>query len=510
LIAAAKPARISAIENHDWTRRWLSPWLIVGLLILVIGLVVARPWEGKASIPAVTVVPSDQTAKSRAIAGNLLVQLGSLQLANADALQLIEPQSGAKPDMTFKVGAVGEPGALHINLALIDNRGEALLWSREFVQPGGNEADLRQQLAYSAGQVLRCALDALNTKGKRLRQQTLKLYLNACATYAETSGGIDSGPVVPMFRQVIREAPDFEGGWRALLLSETDAFLGSGKEQMREQLQKDVAAARKVNPNLVEIFQAEIDLLPANAFADRMRLADKAVAIDPDNALSYAVRGGVLLHIGHMYGAVEDTLKAVQLDPLSPPLRDAYIQALLYAGRTDLALQELHEAEQLWPGATNLAEARWRIDLRYGDAREALRALQVDPRAGGWESGPSYLEARIDPSPTKVQRAIDDVLQGYKKYPRTIGHLAQVFGEFGREAELLDLLLHAPRGVAIGGVEVMFRPALIDFWNDPRSLQFAKRVGLLQFWRSSGKWPDFCNQSDLPYDCKEEAAKLAA
>jgi len=29
------------------------------------------------------------------------------------------------------------------------------------------------------------------------------------------------------------------------------------------------------------------------------------------------------------------------------------------------------------------------------------------------------------------------------------------------------------------------------------------------YWRKSGKWPDFCFDPKLPYDCKVEAAKLA-
>jgi hypothetical protein len=36
----------------------------------------------------------------------------------------------------------------------------------------------------------------------------------------------------------------------------------------------------------------------------------------------------------------------------------------------------------------------------------------------------------------------------------------------------------------------------------------AQRLGLLNYWRLSGEWPDFCFQPDLPYDCKAEAAKM--
>jgi hypothetical protein len=41
-------------------------------------------------------------------------------------------------------------------------------------------------------------------------------------------------------------------------------------------------------------------------------------------------------------------------------------------------------------------------------------------------------------------------------------------------------------------------------------MRVAQHLGLLAHWRNSGKWPDFCSEPDLPYDCKAEAAKLAA
>jgi hypothetical protein len=35
----------------------------------------------------------------------------------------------------------------------------------------------------------------------------------------------------------------------------------------------------------------------------------------------------------------------------------------------------------------------------------------------------------------------------------------------------------------------------------------AARMGLLHYWKVSGKWPDFCFDPKLPYDCRKEAAK---
>ena len=39
-------------------------------------------------------------------------------------------------------------------------------------------------------------------------------------------------------------------------------------------------------------------------------------------------------------------------------------------------------------------------------------------------------------------------------------------------------------------------------------MRLAKRAGLVDYWEKSGKWPDFCSETDQPYDCKAEAAKL--
>jgi hypothetical protein len=40
-------------------------------------------------------------------------------------------------------------------------------------------------------------------------------------------------------------------------------------------------------------------------------------------------------------------------------------------------------------------------------------------------------------------------------------------------------------------------------------MTIAHRFGLSDFWRDTGKWPDFCARPDLPYDCKAEADKLS-
>lgn len=48
------------------------------------------------------------------------------------------------------------------------------------------------------------------------------------------------------------------------------------------------------------------------------------------------------------------------------------------------------------------------------------------------------------------------------------------------------------------------------FRQDPRFMPLAQRLGLVDYWRQSGRWPDFCSEQDLPYDCRAAAESLKA
>jgi hypothetical protein len=58
-------------------------------------------------------------------------------------------------------------------------------------------------------------------------------------------------------------------------------------------------------------------------------------------------------------------------------------------------------------------------------------------------------------------------------------------------------------------LSVLFQPPAAAMRRDPRFIALAGKLGLVAYWTTSGKWPDFCATADLGYDCKAEAGKLA-
>jgi hypothetical protein len=87
----------------------------------------------------------------------------------------------------------------------------------------------------------------------------------------------------------------------------------------------------------------------------------------------------------------------------------------------------------------------------------------------------------------------------------------QAFSEVGRPDKAYALL-QKPGLISFPtrSAYILFRPHMRSFRADRRFMSFAKRLGLLDFWQSTAKWPVFCEDPRLPYDCKAEAAKLSS
>ena len=494
-----------------WPQRLrLVHLLVVMALVAVAALAVWRPWQANKAVPVVAIGPAEPNAASTSLSRDLLIKLGNLRSAKTGSMRLVEKRTGArqKADLLFEASSNAAASQAGATLSLLDGRDRALLWSKPFQSPAGNAADLNQQLAYTAARVLDCAIEGINAGGKRLDQQNLTTYLTGCAQLSELMGSDPTG-VVPILRQVTERAPWFKPGWAKLLTAEA-AIVGSRKTPTNltkvSRLRAHIASARKIDPNMAEAVLAEATLLPNSALIEKTRLIDRAMLSQPDNPELISARSGLRGTVGRWKDAIEDARSASDLEPLSPALRHAYISALAYGGETETAFAELEKAERLWPGASNMLDARFRLHFRYGDPKEALRLI----RSGKAKAQPSsevLLMAKINPTTENVERAKRLIRNAVENYPNVATGPLQAYPEFGIEDELYAVFSRWSRFEPTT-LSVLFRPAFQNFQKDPRFMQLAARSGMIHYWRETGEWPDFCFNPDLPYDCKTEAAKL--
>ena len=255
---------------------------------------------------------------------------------------------------------------------------------------------------------------------------------------------------------------------------------------------------------------AEASLEPPTDLVARARLLDQALRADPNN-IAVLMRETLLLQsVGRMREAVGTALAAILTDPNSPAVLDNYISALAYNGQTEMAEQQLKRAERLWRGTSTLAEIKWRFYFRIGDPKIAVQMANDQPSLT--PSQMLFIEARANPSRQNIDKLISfytSRLDVVANLP-SLNFLSQAFVQFHRENELYKIALNWPKPQELTeNTDVWFRPAFHEFHRDARFMQLAARTPLLRYWRTTGKWPDFCFEPDLPYDCKKEALKLA-
>jgi tetratricopeptide (TPR) repeat protein len=467
-------------------------------------------WASRADAHPPTVAIEGMDKQSREMARELTLRLGELQSARGDTFKLTS--GGASADLIVQIDAADSSEKLRRDVAILSGNDRSILWSASLQQPPSKRDDLSQQLTLTSERVLSCALEAFSARSHRVETLTLKQYLNGCSRIELQYGQGQYDPALSnLFEQVVARAPHFEGAWARLLQTEIEvARSPDPPPALVDKLRAQIGEAVNLGIDIGEVYAAKAALLPTSDFLGTFALYDQGIRTDPANAYLYRLRGERLQAVGRMTDSVGDASQALQLDPLSPALMDNYASSLAYAGKIEAAFEQLRKAEEAWPAADNLRFARYRLNLRFGDPKQALTMFRSIPGLNGDPAQEAFLEARIQPTPANIEMAINAERQVYAQEPREIFGLMQALGEFGRTNEAIGILLNYKRLDALGyNAEVLFRPMMRDMWRDPRSMAAAAHVGLLRYWLKSGKWPDFCFDPTLPYDCKAEAAKYA-
>jgi hypothetical protein len=49
----------------------------------------------------------------------------------------------------------------------------------------------------------------------------------------------------------------------------------------------------------------------------------------------------------------------------------------------------------------------------------------------------------------------------------------------------------------------LFWPGIDGFRRDPRFAKLLTSTGLVAYWNTINRWPDFCGAPNLPYKCKD-------
>lgn len=493
--------------NADRKQAWQRPhgWVIAAValaMLVAAALWLWKPWVTNSSSPIVAVAAASPSASDQKFALDLFVRLGAAQSGRIGSVQLVRDSANGKSDLILEVS--GTPSTA--SFALLRTKDRQLLFSQELAAPPGGTHQLKPSMDVATTVAVQCAGNALASRSK-MKLDILKDYLRACAQFSSFYGTEEAYVPIGGLEQVVQREPRFAPAWRQILLA--GAFMRSIPTEnavpSENWLRERIRQARLVDQRMPEIRLAELELLPMTDFKNRIRLVDDLRAEHPDDMYVLGARAEQLMMVGRNTEAVETAERSARLQPFAPYARSRYVRTLTFSGRVERALQELKGLEILDDVAQNMTETQFRVHLRYGDARAGLRLFR---KYGTNKPNEAVLLARIEPTPATEQQALA-LARSIALQRGSYSSFAETLLAYGYDDEVFETLVRVPRQrINSFLLQTLFRPTLARLREKPRFLEITRRYGLLDYWRTSGNWPDFCAEPNLPYDCKAEAVKV--
>jgi TolB-like protein len=329
---------------------------------------------------------------------------------------------------------------------------------------------------------------------------------------------------IAALQHVVASSPEFAEGWGrlAVLLGSRRHTVPYAERAPFEALMRDcIARCTRIDPENIEAGIARFHLLPPfGAFLAQQEAADWLLAHGANTP--YALNVPVF-HLGAV-GRNRDSLAVAEtarrLDPMSPVIRSLHAISLWRAGRIDEGRDGMAETLRLWPDDHHTAAALITASIFEGDW-STIDGL-IDPAR--LEQYPlreySVLLALVSIMRSASPGANGMLLAMLKHRIETTGHVDPMSliwpAQAGLAKETYDLVESARFGPSGGPADVlgfngyrtmmMFSAPFTLLRADPGFATVCARLGLVDYWLTTGVWPDCADET--PYDFR--SACLAA
>ena len=505
-------------------RRSLKTPLAVAVAALVLTLAGLSLWLARGDLfpasgePRVSVAPFDTSAgdgAARPVAARMADQL--VDALSAGGIQSVRaPQA----DTAFRLGGSvrTEGEKLQINARLADSHDGGVLWSNNFEGPASEASALQERTAAAIGTVVACAVQARRPQRGRPDNETLAIYLRACDEDRTWTTSLASlAQLMELQREIVRRAPDFSAGQSNLaseIINTLEWFPVGQQQELRAEARLHAETALADDGRNGEAYAVLALLEPHDAWAKREQLLEKGLAVGPTSDEVNADYYTFLLEVGRLKEAAVYAERAAALAPLDADRSANAAEALALIGETDRATTTLQVARLRWPGSANVNGQRLQVAVIKGATEEAAAALDdptvpmTGPDKETWRkvllaigSKNRRLAASAKPSVISFAKDGDTPRRYAVMFLSQMGFVDDAF------AVAQGLAAAPPLPIVTGA---LYAPATAAMRADPRFMRLAAKLDLVDYWRSTGKWPDFCSEPSLPYDCKVEATKAAS
>ncbi len=412
-----------------------------------------------------------------------------------------------------------EGSTIRVRVHLDDPRQHATLWSNEFEGPASGADALQAAVAARTTDVTHWGLIGLTSGRGMIDEAGLSAFIQGSD---ELSNSDEAG--VRTLEKLTAAAPSFALAHSRLSVALMVSIRNVSADQQAATVMRAAQEARRsmaLDPNNGEAYLGLQTTLPTVAWRQREALLQKGVSVDPSSPYVNYFLSKLWAQAGRNRDALAAARRAAALNPVFSSMGWILADRLAGAGLREEAVAVEARDRRLF-GAEWMLRNLLLIDALASPA-EGLATLQ-DPakrpplsvsEAAVWKA---VLKAKQHPSAAATApavRRIEQLEATGRADPRLVIIWLALAGDRDAAFQRADRYyspawLSQPSGAATPWeTAFLFEPAT-GLRDDPRMMALAARLGLVDYWRSTGKWPDFCAGPGLPYDCRTEGAKAVA
>jgi len=493
------PGAAASEPRPDRTLRPIY-WTVLALLATVLALGAAwigarrQVVAGQVEVAPFAAEPADHEG-ARLAAGLDEAILGRLSSGGVQAVV----EGAGRPELRI-VGALSRDGSDYVVASrVIDGRTGTILWSAQLSRPAAQAAGLADDVAIHLAGAISCGLQ---DRGREpLQPVVVGLLLQAC----EAQLNYWPERMLGAARRLVAVAPRMATAQAKLGLAAGMAARNldhrtAESVALRRLAARAAARARELDPHNPEAYVAlALSYGEGGAWLAREAALERALAIDPERSCARLAYVQFLREVGRLDEAIEigRSIGAMN-DPRGSGSSLTLAMMLAQRGELDEAEKVLAELERVIPEQAQ--EIRWTNAVWWEDPATAVpKVLALKDGAEAaclakfLEDLPSLKATGARGTPAGCESLVPDWRA------RLLARQGDIEGAY---AALARPLPNSRRMTAF-----LFYPEMKGFRQAPRFMPLAKQLGLADYWRESGRWPDFCAEPDLPYDCKAEAAK---
>lgn len=487
-------------------RRWIPP----AALVLLVGAIGLGLWFAKVAQdrrlaweePRSAVLPfkalsGDAASRTFAAAADSEIT-GWL---NEDHLQTLPPTRARHAQFVVSGTVQGDGARLRARVKVEDPRAGLAIWSGEFERPAAEAAALQSEIGFRVAGLMRSAADARRHSRGRVSPAALALYVQSRDTIL-----LAPERSLALAEQLVREAPDFAPGHAALcqgLMSSARAASLHEIGPLRDRALPECWRALDLDPHFALPYLVLAHSEPGRNWAKREGHLRRGQALaagpDPDFGL-----GNHLRFVGRLEEGVRLLRRSVAVRPswTIPALNLA--SGLHGSGRTEEAQTFIARQLSLRPDDGHLRSVNFEIVAFSRPPEEGLAILADSRRrplrelSGSVEPFRAFLIARRSGAAGDRNAAVDAILAhadasrlSWSDAIRMLSRLGALDAAFDQANAYAD----HPRNLRLAfslQPDFLFEPETAAMRADPRFIPLVRRLGLLDYWRASGHWPDFC------------------